>query len=133
MRIATLGVFGLLLVLTLGACSDSPTEPSGAASASFISLTADTLPMLSETGALTLSSAVCGCASSPLTVAINGTVAGSTPCSAQQVFPMPLMAVGTARYEIRVTDSAGATGIMSFAVTANTPGAPSLTVRAICP
>ena len=121
---AVLGAFG---------CSDSPTEPRGLPSSGVISLTAETLPVMSDTGNLSLTSVVCGCTLSPLIVAINGAVVGNMPCSAQQVFPMPRMEAGTARYQILVTNGVGASGLLAFEVSSNVPGAPSLAVRAFCP
>ncbi len=125
----------LVLCAVLGTvgCSDSPTEPGGLPSSGVISLTAEALPVVSESGNLTLTSVVCGCTLSPLIVAINGTVVGNMPCSAQQAFPMPRMEAGTARYQILVTNGVGVAGLMSFEVSSNAPGAPSLAVRAFCP
>ncbi|HYN41070.1 MAG TPA: hypothetical protein VE129_04780 [Thermoanaerobaculia bacterium] len=88
---------------------------------------------MSDTGSLTLTSVVCGCTLSPLIVAINGTVVGNMPCSAQQVFPMPRMEAGTTRYQILVTNGVGVSGLLAFEVSSNTPGAPSVAVRAFCP
>jgi hypothetical protein len=88
---------------------------------------------MSDTGSLSLTSVVCGCTLSPLIVAINGTVVGNMPCSAQQEFPVPRMEAGSARYQILVTNGVGVSGLMSFEVSSNTPGAPSLAVRAFCP
>ena len=98
-----------------------------------ISLTADAPPVMSDTGNLTLTTVVCGCTLSPLLVAINGTVVGNMPCSAQQVFSMPRMEAGSVRYQILVTNGVGRSGLMSFEVSSSTPGAPSLAVRAFCP
>lgn len=98
-----------------------------------ISLTADAPPVVSDTGNLTLTAGVCGCTSLPLIVAINGSVAGNMPCSAQQVFPMPRMEAGSARYQILVTNGVGMSGLLSFEASSSTPGAPSLAVRAFCP
>jgi hypothetical protein len=116
-----------------GACRNSPTEPEELSSASVISLATEALPTISDTGSLTLTSAVCACTLSPLIVAINGTVVGSLPCSAREGFPMPRMEAGTARYQILVTNGLGASGLMAFDVSSSTPGAPSLAVRAFCP
>jgi hypothetical protein len=125
----------VLLCVALGGvgCSDSPTEPGGLPSAGVISLTAAVLPVISDTGTLTLTSAVCGCTLAPLIVAINGTVVGNMPCSAQQLFPTPRMEAGTARYQVLVTNGLGVSGLMAFDVSSNAPGAPSLAVRAFCP
>ncbi len=123
----------LWAVLGSSGCSDSPTEPGGFRSSGVISLTAEALPAMSDTGNLTLTSLVCSCTLSPLIVAINGAVVGNMPCSAQQVFPMPRMEAGTARYQILVTNGVGASGLMAFEVSSNAPGAPSLSVRAFCP
>ncbi len=127
------------IVLLLGAalwgggCDDSPTEPGGTHSAAVITLTAAAAPVLSDVGILTLTSAVCTCTLAPLIVTINGSAAGSMPCSAQQTFSMPRMEAGTARYVIVVTNGLGATGVMSFEIASDAPGAPSLAVQALCP
>lgn len=125
----------LVLGVVLGSagCSDSPTGPGGLPSSGVISLTSETVPVMSDTGSLTLTSVVCGCTLSPLIVAINGTVVGNMPCSAQQVFPMPRMEAGTTRYQILVTNGVGVSGLLAFEVSSNTPGAPSVAVRAFCP
>jgi hypothetical protein len=123
----------VLFVVFGGGCGDSPTETGGLPSAGVISLTAEAPPVFSDAGDLSLTSAVCGCTSSPLIVAINGTVVGNIPCSAQKVFPMPRMEAGTSRYQILVTNGIGASGLMFFEVSSSTPGAPSLAVRAFCP
>ena len=133
MRFTRRAALFLCVVLGSAGCSASPTEPGGLPSSGVISLTSEALPAMSETGNLTLTSVVCGCTLSPLIVAINGTVAGNMPCSAQQAFPMPRMEAGTARYQILVTNGVGVSGLMSFEVSSNTPGAPSLAVRAFCP
>ncbi|MRR13821.1 hypothetical protein EG835_15545 [bacterium] len=121
------------VVLGIAGCSDSPTEPGGLPSSGVIRLTVDALPVVSETGSLSLTSVVCSCTLSPLIVAVNGTVVGNMPCSAQQVFPMPRMEAGTARYQVLVTNGVGVSGLLSFEVSSSTPGAPSLAVQAACP
>lgn len=126
-------VLGLCLAFWSGGCSNSPTEPDGTPAAAFITLTATSAPVLSDTGTLTLTSAVCNCTLAPLIVAINGATAGTMPCSAEQTFPMPRMEAGTTRYVILVTNGLGATGVMTFDVSSSTPGAPSLAVQALCP
>ena len=128
-----LAVFVLGAVLGVASCSDSPTEPGGLLSGAVINLTTETPPTISDTGTLTLTSAVCGCTSAPLIVAINGVVVGNTPCSSQAVFPTPRMEAGTARYNVLVTNGLGTSGLIAFDVTSSTPGAPSLAVRAFCP
>ena len=133
MRFIWRGAIVLWAVLGSAGCSDSPTEPGGLSSSGVISLTAEALPVMSDTGNLTLTSVVCSCTLSPLIVAINGAVVGNMPCSAQQVFPMPRMEAGTARYQILVTNGVGASGLMAFEVSSSAPGAPSLAVRAFCP
>lgn len=133
MRSTRRAVVVLCLALGGGGCKDSPTEPRALATAAVISLVAEAPPVISETGTLTLTSAVCSCTLSPLIVSINGTVVGNLPCSAQQAFPMPRMDAGTASYRILVTNGLGATGLMSFDVSSSAPGAPSLAVRAFCP
>ena len=133
MRPTRRAVFVLCVAIGGGSCSGSPTEPTGLASAAVISLTTEALPTFSDTGSLTLTSAVCSCTLSPLIVAINGTVVGNMPCSSQQVFPMPRMDAGTVHYQVLVTNGLGATGLLAFDVSSNTPGAPSLAIRALCP
>lgn len=125
----------VVLCATLGVatCGDSPAEPGGFSSEAVINLTTETPPTVSDTGTLTLTSAVCGCTRAPLIVAINGTVVGNTPCSSQHAFPMPRMEAGTARYHVLVTNGLGASGLITFDVSSSTPGAPSLAVRAFCP
>ena len=132
MRSIRRAAFVLCAVLGSSGCSNSPTEPAGHASSGVISLTADAPPVVSDTGNLTLTAAVCGCTLSPIIVAINGTVVGNMPCSAQQVFPMPRMEAGTARYQILVTNGVGTSGLMAFEVSSSVPGAPSVAVRAFC-
>lgn len=137
MRRRSRSVRGIVLVLQAAlwgvACNDSPTEPGGAPSAAVITLTAAAAPVISDVGTLTLTSAVCTCTLAPLIVTINGAAAGTMPCSAKQAFPMPRMEAGTARYVIVVTNGLGATGVMSFDVSSDAPGAPSLAVQALCP
>jgi hypothetical protein len=98
-----------------------------------ILFTIEAPPVISDAGTLTLTSAVCGCTSALLLVAINGTVVGNVPCAAQRSFPTPSMEAGTADYRILVTNGVGTTGLYSFAVVSGTPGAPSLSLRALCP
>lgn len=125
--------FVLCAALGAASCGDSPTEPGGFQSGAVINLTTETGPTIADTGALTLTSAVCGCTVAPLIVAINGTVVGNTPCSSRNAFPTPRMEAGTARYQVLVTNGLGASGLITFDVSSSTPGAPSLTVRAFCP
>jgi len=125
--------FVLCAALGAASCGDSPTEPGGFQLGAVINLTTETPPTVSDTGTLTLTSAVCGCTSAPLIVAINGTVVGNTPCSSQSAFPTPRMEAGTARYQLLVTNGLGASGLIAFDVSSSTAGAPSLAVRASCP
>lgn len=125
----------IVLWVALGGvgCGSSPTEPVGPSSPGVINLTVETPPVISDAGQLTLTSSVCGCSMSPLIVAVNGAVVGNLPCSAQRQFPMPRMEAGTVSYRILVTNGVGTSGLVSFDVSSDRPGAPSLAVRAFCP
>lgn len=125
----------LVFSAVLGAvgCGGTPTEPGDLGPGGVISLTVEDPPRVSDVGTLTLTSAVCGCTLSPLVVAVNGTTVGNLPCSASASFPMPRMEAGTADYRLVVTNGVGTTGLLSFSVTSDVPGAPSLSVRAFCP
>ncbi len=133
MRIPPRAAFVLCAALGAGGCGSSPTEPGGSIPGGVIHLTIETPPVISDVGTLSLTSAVCGCTSAPLLVAINGTVVGNLPCSAERSFPTPRMEAGSTDYRILVTNGTGTTGLLSFAVASGTPGAPSLSVRAFCP
>jgi hypothetical protein len=133
MRRALRFVLALALALPGLSCEDSPTGPAGSGGAGFLVLTAAAPPTISGSGVLTLEPLACTCATGPLLVFVNGASAGSTACAGRKDFPMPAMEAGTARSEVRVTDATGPTGLLVFNVTSDTPGAPSLTVRALCP
>lgn len=133
MRRALRFVLALGLALPGLSCGDSPTEATGTGGAGFLVLTAAAPPTISGSGVLTLEPLACACVTGPLLVFVNGTSAGSTACAGRKDFPLPAMEAGTARYELRVTDAMGPTGLLVFTVTSETAGAPSITVRALCP
>ena len=133
MRFTPFAPLGVLLVLLLPACSDTPTEPATSSPARIISLTVDVRAIPGDTGNLNLSAGVCSCTSSSLSVFVNGAQVGSMPCSSTQDFPLPRTEAGTTHCEIRVTDDVGTSGSRSFDLTSSSPGALSLTVRAVCP
>lgn len=133
MRRALRTALALALAVPALSCGDSPTETTGAGGARFLVLTAAAPPTISSSGVLTLEPLACACVTGPLLVFVNGASSGSTACAGRKDFPMPAMEAGSARYEVRVTDALGPTGILVFNMTSDTPGAPSLTVRALCP
>lgn len=133
MRRALRTALALGLAVPALSCGDSPTETTGTGSARFLVLTAAAPPTFSSSGVLTLEPLACACVTGPLLVFVNGASSGSTACAGPKDFPMPAMEAGSARYEVRVTDAMGPTGILVFTMTSDSPGAPSLTVRALCP
>ena len=96
-------------------------------------MTALTLPQFSENGVLTVEAAACMCVKGPLLVDVNGTRGGSTACAGKADFATPRADAGATKVEVRVTDASGATGLLSATVSGAASGAPSFSVRVLCP
>lgn len=112
-------------------CGESATEPGGGGG--ILLVTALTPPQYGENGVLTVEAAACMCARGPLLVDVNGTRVGSTACAGRQDFATPKVDPAAPRVEVRVTDVAGATGVLTAAPSGSVSGAPTFSVRVLCP
>lgn len=130
-RSTLLLALAVALAFPLVSCGDSPTEAGGGGG--FLIVTAQTLPMYAETGTLTVEAAACMCAKGPLLVDVNGARVGSMACAGRQDFATAKLDPSAATLAVRVTDAAGATGVLSATLSAGVSGAPSLSVRVLCP
>ena len=130
-RIALLAAFASGLVLPALSCGETPT--STGSGGGLLLGTALTLPQFSENGVLTVEAAACMCVKGPLLVDVNGTRVGSTACAGKADFATPRADAGATKVEVRVTDASGATGLLSATVSGAASGAPSFSVRVLCP
>ena len=119
------------LVLPALSCGDSTTEPGSGGG--LLLVTARTLPQYSENGVLTVEAAACMCVKGPLLVDVNGTRVGSMACAGVQGFATPKVDPAAPKVEVRVTDASGPTGVLTATPSGAVSGAPSFSVRVLCP
>jgi hypothetical protein len=130
-RSAFLAALAAVLALPALSCGDSATGP--ASGGGLLLVTALTLPQYSGNGVLTVEAAACICVKGPLLVDVNGARVGSMACAGKAEFATPRAEAGATKVEVRVTDASGASGLLSAAATGTAPGAPSFSVRVLCP
>ena len=127
--LAALLAAGLLLPAL--SCGDSATEPGSGAD--LLLVTALTSPQYSESGVLTVEAAACWCVKGPLLVDVNGTRVGTMACAGKQEFATPKVDPAAPKVEVRVTDASGPTGVLTATPSGAVSGAPSFSVRVLCP
>lgn len=112
-------------------CGDSATEPGSGGG--LLLVTALTSPQYSESGVLTVEAAACLCVKGPLLVDVNGTRVGTMACAGKQGFATPRVDPDAPKVEVRVTDASGPTGVLTATPSGPAAGAPSFSVRVLCP